>query len=104
MVICQKSKIGDWIEHFNLNYPQQFHVLDLTDKHLYTGFWEYLKLSASLPIIGVINYELTFRRKELAELEDLIRNLVGNAFFLPKLISLRLKLMKQIGEKLLVEI
>ena len=70
MVVCQKSKIGDWIEHFNLNYPKQFHVLDLTDKHLYIGFWEYLKLSASLPIIGVINYELTFRRKELAELED----------------------------------
>ena len=69
LVICQKSKIKDWIQHFNLYYPKRFHVLDLTDECLLTAFFEYQNLNSYSPVIGVINYELTFRRPELLQLE-----------------------------------
>lgn len=65
LVICQKSKIQDWIDHFKSNYPQ-YHVLDLTTK---SGLMAYMSWShANLHIVGVINYELAFRRPELNQL------------------------------------
>ena len=70
LVVCQKSKIQDWLEHFNLNYPKQFHVLNLTDEHLYTAFFEYQNLNSHSPVIGIINYDLIWRRPELLELQD----------------------------------
>lgn len=68
-MICQKSKIKDWVDHFNRNYPKQFHVLDITRSGLYTAFWEYQNLNDHLPIVAIINYELVFRRAELADLD-----------------------------------
>ena len=74
LVICQKSKIDDWIEHFKANYPG-YKVHDLTDTHkdakraLDYGFWLNYRHNTVVPSILVINYELAFRRKELLELE-----------------------------------
>ena len=65
LVICQKSKIEDWVNHFKEHYGLFFDVLDLTKKKEYE---EFLKLSDLC--IGVINYDLTFRRKELMDLTD----------------------------------
>lgn len=67
LVICQKSKIDDWIDHFKSNYPE-YHVLDLTHKNSLMAFnsWSH----ANLDIVGVINYELAFRRPELSNLTD----------------------------------
>ena len=58
LCICQKSKIGDWIEHFK-NYTD-YEVVNYTTK------------VASIPkrAIIVINYEMAWRRKELAGLKD----------------------------------
>lgn len=70
LVICQKSKIMDWLDHFRKFYDRKCHVLDLTDKTGMTAFWEYQKLKAPLPIIGIINYDLAWRRKELLNLEN----------------------------------
>lgn len=70
LVICQKSKIQDWIEHFIEYYP--YFVYDLTNMKELEKFisikqsWEVLNKS----IIGVINYELAFRRSELKQLKD----------------------------------
>lgn len=64
LVICQKSKIEDWLEHFKSNYILD--TYDLTKPKEYVNFLHdsnYLK-------IGVINYELAFRRKELLKLKD----------------------------------
>lgn len=69
LIICQKSKIEDWIEHFKKYYGELNDVFDLTDKK---QFDEFIK-SPDLPFgssIGVINYELAFRRKELLQLKD----------------------------------
>lgn len=76
LVICQKSKIDDWVDHFNSNYKildgiNDFDYLlyDLTDKDRLYCFIVNAKKS-DCNIIGVINYELAFRRPELAKLRD----------------------------------
>ena len=67
LVVCQKSKIQDWIEHFKTYYPQ-YMALNLTSKN---GLMPFISWShANVKIIGVINYELAWRRKELLELHD----------------------------------
>lgn len=69
LVICQKSKIDDWIEHFKEHYPL-YSVHDLTiNKDDVIIFMELVQ-GLSGTFIGVINYELAFRRPELVELED----------------------------------
>jgi SNF2 family DNA or RNA helicase len=76
LVICQKSKIQDWIEHFESNYGDvkrtDFWLRDLTDKTDYKLFFEDVNDAeyGCGTVIGVINYELAFRRPELAKLTD----------------------------------
>lgn len=65
IVVCQKSKIKDWCEHFKEHYTD-YAVFDLTDKKDMQTFMIY-------PIykcIGIINYELAYRREELRQLKD----------------------------------
>ena len=64
LVICQKSKIDDWVEHFESHY--NYEVYDLTHKMDFDIFTH----TESKGMIGVINYELAFRRPELAKLKD----------------------------------
>lgn len=68
LVICQKSKIDDWIDHFKQNYD--WHVLNLTNKKQ----WEYALNDCTYlldePVVFVINYDLVWRRKELLNLID----------------------------------
>ena len=58
LLICQKSKVDDWIEHFQ-TYYEGLNIIDYTKK-------------GSVPNKGItiINYELTFRRKELLDLQN----------------------------------
>ena len=67
LVICQKSKIADWVDHFRDNYDGVT-VLDLTKKDQLFAFS--VGDMAVNRVIGVINYELAFRRPELAKLKD----------------------------------
>jgi len=67
LLVCQKSKINDWINHFKSNY--EWTVYDLT-KNL-SAFIE--KIDESHPedrLIGVINYELAWRRSQLLSLRE----------------------------------
>lgn len=68
LIVCQKSKIADWIKHFLKYYD--YSVYDLTTKN---GFFAFNKLAKSpdcnIPIVGIINYELAWRRKTLSELK-----------------------------------
>lgn len=70
LVVCQKSKINDWVNHFEEHYLL-YEVYDLTHKmdfDIFTGTdWETIKNNGA---IGVINYDLIFRRPELAKLKD----------------------------------
>lgn len=67
LVVCQKSKVEDWVEHFKTYYPD-YHSLDLTRKNGLMPFMSWT--TANMPIIGVINYDLIFRRPELSQLKD----------------------------------
>ena len=72
LVVCQKSKIDDWVEHFDKFYEVQ--TFDLTKKVDYEWFFdrEYkgVFIETQRIKIGVINYEVLFRRPELAKLQD----------------------------------
>lgn len=63
LVVCQKSKVDDWVIHLKTHYGLLFDVLDLTKKKEYEVF-----LGLDDICIGVINYDLAFRRKELQTL------------------------------------
>lgn len=70
LVICQKSKIDDWMEHFKTYYPE-YEVFNLTKKKDFVCFGNLEILEPpNIKLIGVINYELAFRRKELLQLKD----------------------------------
>ena len=69
LVICQKSKVNDWVEHFEKYYSNNYTVWDLTNSKLLKQFICQLN-STCIPDIGVINYELAFRRPELSKLTD----------------------------------
>ena len=71
LIICQKSKIDDWIEHFKEHYNAKIlYPYDLTNSHEMKRFFNEVKLNSGEPFVGIINYELAFRRPELAELKD----------------------------------
>lgn len=70
LVICQKSKIDDWIEHFKENYQYKIDALDLTKKDSISTFMHYIMTTGKMQFVGIINYELAFRRPELARLEN----------------------------------
>lgn len=71
LVICQKSKIDDWVEHFKEYYKSDIDALyDLTNKKAFEEFIQTTEVYDYLTVVGVINYELAFRRPELAQLED----------------------------------
>lgn len=70
LIICQKSKINDWKEHFNTYYDNVY-VWDLTKKKDFENFIDDALLKPeTFTSIGIINYELAFRRSELLQLNN----------------------------------
>lgn len=69
LVICQKSKVDDWIEHFKIYYSTAV-IFDLTIKGSSHDFLEWQSVSNPPMVIGVINYDIIFRRTELQQLKD----------------------------------
>lgn len=73
VVICQKSKIDDWVQHFKEYYPSD-RVMNLTKKSEAINFRTLVDTkelyNKDVQIIGVINYETAFRR-------DWLLNLLG---------------------------
>jgi SNF2 family DNA or RNA helicase len=59
LLVCQKSKIQDWVDHFNDFYPDEI-VADLSKKNPdYTAG------------IMVINYDIVWRREEIGKLKKI---------------------------------
>ncbi len=67
LVICQKSKVNDWFNHFVEHYPVK--VFNLTKPKEFNEFHG-LAMGERFTIVGVINYELAWRRKDLLDLKD----------------------------------
>lgn len=73
LIVCQKSKIQDWCDHFDL-YANEYHnfnmVYNLTNKHALEAFFNVIADHGyTQTIIGIINYELAWRRKQLLQLQ-----------------------------------
>lgn len=70
LVVCQKSKIEDWIEHFSKYYSSEsFIVYNLTNKKFLEKFVQYAKsVDEMITLVGVINYDLIFRRPEFSKI------------------------------------
>lgn len=72
LVVCQKSKIDDWVDHFKTFYPE-YMVLNLTKKTESITFRDAVntkELYDRPDVIGIINYDLIFRRSWILELEN----------------------------------
>ena len=65
LVVCQKSKVDDWVQHFQEHYHNMY-IYDLTKKSEIEMF---LTDKNFTPKVAVINYDLIFRRPELADLK-----------------------------------
>lgn len=67
LVVCQKSKVADWVDHFRSHYD--IDVLDLTTPDGMKNF----ELSMSYPdlpdAVSVINYDLLWRRPNIQALQ-----------------------------------
>lgn len=73
LVVCQKSKIDDWIDHFKEHYSVV--PIDLTKPNRIEVLmkWNEGKQSEFIHIkqcVAVINYDLAWRRPELLKLKD----------------------------------
>lgn len=63
LIVCQKSKIGDWLAHVDDNYPE-YSAFDLTNNRQMALF-----LEVDYPKVGIINYELLWRRPQVTQLK-----------------------------------
>ena len=54
LLVCQKSKVQDWLEHFK-TYYSEYTIKDLTKDKIYNQ-------GTNNKYIGVINYDLIYRR------------------------------------------
>lgn len=59
LVVCQKSKVADWVDHFEAHYDMP--VVDLTKQDV----------CRDVEAVMVVNYDLIWRRQQLMELDDL---------------------------------
>lgn len=58
LVVCQKSKVTDWVDHFEAHYD--IPVVDLTKQDV----------CRDAEAVMIINYDLIWRRPQLMELDD----------------------------------
>lgn len=71
LVVCQKSKVDDWVNHFVKHYLDFKHdVVDLTGKIGFEYFTKSCVKNKDCVAVGIINYDLLYRRPELLKLKD----------------------------------
>ena len=65
LCVCQKSKVDDWVEHFEMNYPCAVYNLTRKDK-----FKDFFEIKTKAQKVAVINYDILYRRPELTQLSN----------------------------------
>ena len=88
LVVCQKSKVDDWVNHFVEHYElsEDMMIYDLTKWK--KGDWESFNKDPEFNhdwhnksrYVLVINYDLLFRRKDLLQLKDFTLMLDESSF------------------------
>lgn len=61
LIVCPKSLLSTWKDHYKKYYPE-YSMFDLTNSKQYTAFFE----GSNAKSVAFINYDLIFRRSELA--------------------------------------
>lgn len=75
LVVCQKSKIDDWVEHFKTYYPGYI-IYDMTvttkkaKSDLEDALYRVPYGAFVSPVIFVINYDLIFRKPEIKKFRN----------------------------------
>ncbi|MGN0907941.1 MAG: SNF2-related protein [Bullifex sp.] len=70
LLICQKSKVKDWFNHFRMHYPDMI-VVDYTiSENRCLTSEDIVLFSDKRPVVVIVNYELAWRRQELAKLTE----------------------------------
>lgn len=72
LIVCQKSKVDDWIDHIKNYYPD-YEVLNLTKKTEGVRFRQLIETAEIYEkhqIVGVINYDLVFRRTYMKQISN----------------------------------
>lgn len=73
LIVCQKSKIDDWVDHMKTYYPE-YRVMDLTKKSEGVNFRTLVETKdlydQNIQVVGVINYDLIFRRSYIAHIKN----------------------------------
>lgn len=67
LIICQKSKVNDWIKHYEENY--HYKILDLTRQGKISEFLGLIQ-SEKYTLVGIINYDLAWRRPDLLHMSN----------------------------------
>lgn len=72
LLICQKSKVNDWINHIIEYYGGISRIYDLTNKKSFELFFDEVNKKNIFPEVrtAIINYELAWRRPELLNVKD----------------------------------
>lgn len=68
VVVCQTSKLDDWLDHFEKYYDDYYHVFKLTSKSnspMDVFLWE---ISHGTPSIIIVGYDLIWRRDAFKKL------------------------------------
>lgn len=79
LIVCQKSKVPDWMNHMKKYFDVDDHspsIFDLTNKNDFQCFMNWTTAPEDAPVssfvkIGIINYELAWRRQDLLKIRDL---------------------------------
>lgn len=61
LLVCQKSKVKDWLEHFK-TYYSEYTIKDLTKNKIFNE-------GTNGKYIGVVNYDIVYRRENLKNLK-----------------------------------
>lgn len=69
LVVCQKSKVQDWLDHFK-NNGYNVDAWDLTNNTEFECFFSTIRDLKWITTVGVINYDLVWRRPELKKLSN----------------------------------
>lgn len=72
LIVCQKNKVDDWIEHLVMHYAMNhcYIVYDLTKKDDVKMFTKEIENIRTDFVIGVINYDLLYRRSYFAHIRN----------------------------------
>jgi SNF2 family DNA or RNA helicase len=76
LVVCQKSKVQDWIDHFSEHYmcggiSESLYPRDLTKEFDFDNFFYHVdEIQDGSHYVGVVNYDLIFRRPQFKQLQD----------------------------------